>query len=105
MILLEEFKNHLSFERQLSKNTIAPYGRDVKQYLDFCGANNTPPERVLPEFIDTYIYHLKAEQTLAPSSVFRKTEAIKSFYKFLMTENVLKEDPLLGNAMNNQTLF
>ena len=93
MILLEEFKNHLSFERQLSKNTIAAYGRDVKQYLDFCGANNTPPERVLPEFIDTYIYHLKAEQTLAPSSVFRKTEAIKSFYKFLMTENVLKEDP------------
>ena len=93
MILLEEFKNHLSFERQLAKNTIASYGRDLKQYLDFCAANNTAPEKVLPEFIDTYIYHLKAEETLAPSSVFRKTEAIKSFYKFLMIENIIKEDP------------
>lgn len=93
MMLLEEYKNHLSFERQLSANTISSYARDIKQYLDFCAANNTLPEKVLPEFLDTYIYHLKAEETLAPSSVFRKIEAIKSFYKFLMIERILKEDP------------
>jgi len=93
MILLDEFANHLSFERQLSKNTVISYKRDVKQYLDFCAANNITPENVLPEFIDSYIYHLKAEETLSPSSVFRKTEAIKSFYKFMMIEGILKKDP------------
>lgn len=93
MPILQEFKNHLSFERQLSKNTVSAYCRDMQQFLDFCRINNTSSESVLPEFIDTYIYHLKAELSLAPSSVFRKTEAIKSFYKFLMTEAIIKEDP------------
>lgn len=93
MLILQEYKNHLAFERQLSKNTIESYFRDVSQYTDFCKINNTAPEKALPEFLDTYIYHLKTEVTLAPSSVFRKTEAIKSFYKFLMVEGIIKEDP------------
>jgi integrase/recombinase XerD len=93
MVILEEFKNHLSFERQLSKNTIAAYCRDVKQYLAFCDAGNTAPEQALPEMLDTYIYRLKTGSALAPASVFRKTEAIKSFYKFLMVEGIVKEDP------------
>ncbi len=92
-MILEEFKNHLTFERQLSKNTIAAYLRDLRQFLDFCKINNTEPEAVLPEFIDTYIYHLKSEKGLAPTSVFRKTEAVKNFYKFIMIEGLLTEDP------------
>ncbi|MDR0953291.1 MAG: tyrosine recombinase [Elusimicrobiota bacterium] len=93
MVIIEEFKDHLSFEKQLSRNTVAAYGRDVEQFAEFCRINNTALERVLPEFIDTYIYHLKTELDLAPSSVFRKTEAIKGFYKFLMIEGIIKEDP------------
>ena len=90
---IEEFKNHLTFERQLSKNTIDAYIRDLKQFLTFCEENNTAPKDVLPEFLDSYIYYLKSEKDLSPSSVFRKTEAVKSYYKFLMAEGVLEEDP------------
>jgi len=90
---LDEFKNHLSFERQLSKNTLAAYCRDVAQYLDFCRQKNTAPEAALPEFLDTYLYHLKTVPVLAPSSVSRKMEAVKNFYKFLLIEGVVKEDP------------
>ncbi len=93
MEFLEEFKNHLSFERQLSKNTIAAYGRDIKQFLAYCAQNNVKPQQMTPEFADTYIYYLKAQLGLAPSSVFRKTEAVKGFYKFLMIESIIKEDP------------
>ena len=90
---IEEFKNHLTFERQLSPNTIAAYIRDLKQYLEFCELNAVEPSSASPELLDTYIYHLKSEANLAPSSVFRKTEAVKSFYKFLMVEGIIKEDP------------
>ena len=34
-VLLEDFKNHLTFERQLSKNTVASYGSDVESYLEY----------------------------------------------------------------------
>ena len=46
-----------------------------------------------PEFLDNYIYHLKAELMLAPASTQRKLEALKAYYKFLMIEGILKNDP------------
>lgn len=86
------FKNHLSFERQLSKNTVEAYGRDVAQFFSFCKQNNIAPQNSAPELLDAYVYRLKT-QALAPSSVFRKIEAVKSYFKFLMVEGVIKEDP------------
>lgn len=90
---IEDFLNHLSFERQLSKNTILAYGRDIKQFFDYCAQNKTEPVQATPEFLDNYIYHLKAELMLAPASTQRKLEALKSYYKFLMIEGILKNDP------------
>ena len=90
---IEDFLNHLSFERQLSKNTILAYGRDIKQFFDYCAQNKTEPMQATPEFLDNYIYHLKAELMLAPASTQRKLEALKAYYKFLMIEGILKEDP------------
>ena len=90
---IEDFLNHLSFERQLSKNTILAYGRDIKQFFDYCAQNKTEPVQATPEFLDNYIYHLKAEVMLAPASTQRKLEALKAYYKFLMIEGILKEDP------------
>ena len=90
---IEDFLNHLSFERQLSKNTILAYGRDIRQFFDYCAQNKTEPVQAKPEFLDNYIYHLKAELMLAPASTQRKLEALKAYYKFLMIEGILKEDP------------
>ena len=90
---IEDFLNHLSFERQLSKNTILAYGRDIRQFFDYCAQNKTEPLQATPEFLDNYIYHLKAELMLAPASTQRKLEALKSYYKFLMIEGILKNDP------------
>lgn len=91
--LLEDFKNHLSFERQLSPNTVASYGADVAAYLEYCEANQIVPEHVEPPFLDQYNYQLRVVQRLEASSVFRKMEAVKSFYKFLLIEKRIQEDP------------
>ncbi len=91
--LLEDFKNHLSFERQLSPNTVASYGADVAAYLEYCEANQIAPEHAQPAFLDQYNYQLRVVQRLETSSVFRKMEAVKSFYKFLLIEQRIKEDP------------
>ncbi len=94
MDFLESYKSHLSFERQLSKNTVAAYGRDVQQFINYAAQNNLPDvKNTTPEFLDNYVYHIKSGLGLAPSSVFRKIEAVKSFFKFLMIEGHLKTDP------------
>ena len=91
--LLEDFKNHLTFERQLSKNTVASYGSDVESFLEYCQANEKDPLQITPDFLDQYTYQLREVEKLAPSSVFRKLEAVKCFYKFLLIEEKIKDDP------------
>jgi len=89
---MTDFKNFLSFERQLSKNTVAAYMRDAREFLDFCARNNTAPQTAGTDFMDGYIYHLKTKN-LSPESVFRKTEAVKNYFKFLIINGDIKQDP------------
>ena len=91
--LLEDFANHLTFERQLAKNTVLAYTSDVESFLEYCDAAETAPVEAEPSFLDQYNYQLRVVQGLEPASVFRKMEALKSFYRFLMIEQKIKEDP------------
>lgn len=91
--LLQDFKNHLTFERQLSKNTLTSYGSDVDSFLEYCEVNEKDPLHLEPEFLDQYNYQLTRMEGLEPRSVFRKIEAIKCFYKFLLIEQRITDDP------------
>ena len=91
--ILEDFKNHLSFERQLSQNTLTAYVADAAHYLEYCAANELPPEAVPPQFLDQYAYQLRVVENLSAASVFRKLEAVKSFYKFFLIFGRITEDP------------
>ncbi|XRK14843.1 integrase/recombinase XerD [Elusimicrobium posterum] len=90
--MMREFSNYLAFERQLSKNTITAYKADVKNFLAFCEENGVAPTAADHNFMDEYIYHLKS-LGLSPKSVFRKTEAVKSLYKFLLINKEIMQDP------------
>ena len=92
-ILLEDFKNHLTFERQLSPHTVSSYGGDVASFSEYCEANDVDPLKVEPALLEQYNYQLRVVEKLQTASVFRKTEAIKSFYKFLLIEQRIQEDP------------
>ena len=91
--LLEDFKNHLTFERQLSPNTVGSYGADVGAFLEYCQANTVDPVKADPAFLDQYNYQLRVVENLQAVSAFRKMEAIKSFYKFLLIEKRIEQDP------------
>lgn len=92
-VLLEDYANHLTFERQLSPNTVSSYTADVQHYLEYCDANEILPQDAPARFLEQYNYQLKSVEGLAPASVFRKMEAVKSFYKFLMIEERIQDDP------------
>lgn len=91
--LLDDFKSHMTFERQLSAATVSSYGSDVDSFLQYCEANEQNPLHIGPEFINQYHVQLREIEHLAPASIFRKLEAIKCFYKFLLIEERIKEDP------------
>ncbi len=90
---IEDYKNYLKLERQFSPNTVSAYTADVRDFLGYCEEAHADFKTVNNDFLDEYIYHLKNNLALSPRSVFRKTEAVKSFYKFLLINAIVKDDP------------
>jgi integrase/recombinase XerD len=91
--LLSDFYRYLSLERGLSRNTCLAYGGDLGAFLDYCSVLNSDPLKADARFIEEYLWMLKVEKKLKSVSIFRKTEALRSFYRFLMLERKLSMDP------------
>ncbi|MBD3182459.1 site-specific tyrosine recombinase XerD [Candidatus Poribacteria bacterium] len=91
--LIKQFCDYLRVERGLSDNTIKAYNRDLKgfvKFLDNSGLSSVAKaDRItISEFL-SYLYN----KGLASSTIDRKTDSIKSFYKFLLNEKYITENP------------
>ncbi len=91
--LASEFYRYLTLERGLSRNTCLAYAGDVSAFLEYCEALKNDPLKADAHSVEEYLWMLKADKKLQSSSIFRKTEALRSFYRFLMLEGKLSADP------------
>ncbi len=88
---LRIFVDHLKVDQGSSIHTINAYTRDLKQFAEFLSADlKSATESDLERFMSML---KKREQK--PTSIARKISALKQFYRFLILENELKEDPTL----------
>lgn len=77
----------------MSANTCAAYAGDLKAFLVYCAALNSDPLKADARFIEEYLWTLKSDRKLRAASIFRKTEALRCFYRFMMAEGGLAKDP------------
>lgn len=90
--LIGQFLDYLSVERGLSRNTISSYRQDLTKlagYLESSGIKDI--RRADKRDLTKYIYFLK-DEGYASSTISRALAAIKVFYRFLISERILKED-------------
>ena len=91
--LIKEFITYISVERGLAKNTLLAYGRDLEKYTEFLSdINIASPSGILREHITNYMFDLK-KHGMSTTSICRNLAAIKMFHRFLVRENLSKEDP------------
>jgi len=91
---INDYKSYLKLEKSLTDNSIQAYLRDMNklnQYLDSTNKLKSP-ENVSLDDLQGFIHWIH-ERGLSPKSQARIISGIKSFYKFLMIEDVLKESP------------
>src|SRR3989339_796786 len=91
--LAEDFSRHLGLERGLARNTCLAYSGDVEAFLAYCEARGTDAARAAAPFLEAYLWSLKKERGLGPASIFRKTEALRAFYRYLRLEGKADSDP------------
>ena len=87
------FSDYLRFERGLSDRTLDAYVRDVGQMAAFAddrGADG--PEEVTYELLRGFVLDL-AEKGRASSTIARKVSTLRTYFRFLVDEGRLEDDP------------
>lgn len=93
-IYIQQFKEYLILERNFTKNSLDAYWRDVqklKEFLEIFQIDVSPLTIELDnltKFLD-YLSNLG----LAEMSKARILSGIKAFFKFLLIEDIIKNDP------------
>lgn len=90
--LVEQFLDYLSVERGLSKNTIVSYRRDLVKFAHYLDSRRISEiSSATKHNVTKFLYFLK-DSGQSPNSISRNLAAVKMFYRFLVSERVLKED-------------
>lgn len=90
--LLEEFTRYLSLERGLSPRTVSAYASDVGGFLAWAAQRKIDPRRAVKNALDDFLWDEKG-RGLKATSLFRKVEALKSFFAYQAIEGRLPENP------------
>jgi len=91
---IKDFKIFLQLEKSLSANSIEAYTRDIDKLVRFMELryDSLPPSRVELHHLSAFIAWVN-ELGLSARSQARIISGIKSFYKFLLLEDVIETDP------------
>ena len=85
--MLKGYNYYLRMERAMSQNTVASYCSDVEKFLKFYGGRI---EDVSAADVQEYI---AARDKLTERSQARVLSSLRSFFDWLVLENVLKDNP------------
>jgi integrase/recombinase XerC len=94
--LIERYIQYLQYERNASPHTIRNYRSDLEQFRNFL-IQHAGEEKIAIKSIDAlriraYLAHL-FEAEKKKTSIARKLSAVRAFFKFLMRDRVISENP------------
>lgn len=105
--LIERFSDHLWMENGLSDNTLSAYRNDLAGFSQWLGANhsNRGLGTVDSVQIQAYLAFIFGQQQKR-RSVARLLSTLRRFYRFLVRENIIVDDPtaLLESPKSDKSL-
>jgi integrase/recombinase XerD len=91
---IRQFETYLKLERSLSGNSIEAYVRDVEKLAQFSEMSLTGASALKLTYpqLQSFLHYI-SELGLSAFSQARILSGIKAFYKFLLTEELISDDP------------
>ena len=91
--ICKDFKRYLSFERNLSKNSILAYLNDVNKLQIYCKDNGIEVVNLTIQDIQQFIIWINSFN-ISPYTQSRIISSLKSFFGFMQLEYDIKTNPI-----------
>lgn len=92
LLLLRAYQRYLKLQRNYTPNTLDAYSRDVEKLLSYIDGEGIKAENVKLEDLQHFAASLHDIGVTARSQC-RILSGIRSFYKFLVTDGYIEDDP------------
>ncbi len=92
--LIRSYHSFLILEKALSDNTVEAYMSDIEKLLSFSEQSAFKVEKARYKDLQNFVKKL-GEEEVSNSTIVRVVSSVKSFYRYLYFEGVIKEDPSL----------
>ena len=94
-MLADRFISYIEFEKRYSPHTLKAYRNDLDQFSSYLRENYETDsiEKADHMMIRSWIVYL-IDNSISPRSVNRKITTLKSFYRFMIKEGLLDENPM-----------
>ena len=92
--LIKHYSNHLRLELSLSENSVEAYCHDVNLFLHYLESQgiSTDIDSITQETIENFFAYLY-DLNIGATSQARILSGLKSFYRFLVQEDLAQKDP------------
>ncbi len=90
--MINEFLDYLNNEKNYSLNTTKNYEIDILEFKDYLDKKNFNYLTVDHDFIKGYLMELYNKK-LSRNSIARKLSSLRSFYKYLFNNDLIKTNP------------
>ena len=100
MDIVHEFLDYLKYEKGFSDHTVKSYETDLREFYDFA-----LEDKIDIELVRKYLRKLY-ENKYSSRSISRKVSSLKSYFKYLESEGVIKDNfmRLISNPKIEKTL-
>jgi integrase/recombinase XerD len=89
---IDSFIAYIAAEKGLSKNTALAYRSDLMKFAAFIKEKDLSLDLIAHQNITDFLMGMK-DDGLKPATIYRMTESIRQFYKFLSIEEILDDNP------------
>ena len=91
---LKGFQAYLLLEKSLSAHSIEAYIRDAGKLMEYVIISkiDLTPDKLTSEHLTSFVYYINA-LGLEPKSQARIISGIRAYYKYMMMEDIIDDDP------------
>ena len=91
---IEEFKNHLQYSLNYSKQTIVSYERDIESFYTFIFAEGIDIDDVDGPIIRNYL-STQLASNISKRTLCRRLSCLRHFYSFLLDKGYVHDNPFI----------